>query len=788
MSTTKPSVQNAREARQSAAESQSGRARILLVDDQPSRLLTYESMLSGLGVECVWAFSGREALKRLLTDDFAALLLDVPMPEIDGFELARIIREHPQLQRIPIIFVTAANVSELDQLRGYEVGAIDYIPLPIVPEILRSKVAILMELHQRRAELQQLNQALADARARRDADHAEELARKDAQFSAIFEHPTELVVVLRAERDADGEIVDWFYREANANALALLGRTREALIGHRLSEVLPANRLEQVNDRCTRVLLTRTAESYESQYGQRDFFATLYSIGDDCVVSSGVDVTERSRAERGLRESEERFRELANNIDQFAWTCDASGRATWYNDRWYQYTGLTVDQSHGDNWKSAHHPAHLPRVMDKLKRAVATGEAWEDTFPLRGKDGQYRWFLSRAIPIRDQHGHVVRWFGTNTDVTSQRQLQDALEETDRRKDEFLAMLAHELRNPVAPIGNVAEVLSRLLAGDEEKRSLADVIRRQAVYLSRLLDDLLDVARVTQGRIALRRAIVPLAACVQQAIETAQPIIRERRHRLTVTDTLQPLHVDADPVRLAQAVGNVLINAAKYTNPGGEICICTYTDEAQAAIEISDTGIGIAPELLPRVFDLFVQSNRSLDRSQGGLGMGLAVCRKLVEMLGGTVTAHSAGLGHGATFTIRLPLADAAPDPGAQAPTIAAPLLRVLVVDDNQDSADSMAMLLELEGHTARAAYSAAEALEQVAAFTPDVVLLDIGLPIMNGYDVAQEIKKSPRPPRLIAVSGYAQPEDKERSAAAGFSAHLVKPVDIAVLKKALIAS
>jgi CheY-like chemotaxis protein len=241
------------------------------------------------------------------------------------------------------------------------------------------------------------------------------------------------------------------------------------------------------------------------------------------------------------------------------------------------------------------------------------------------------------------------------------------------------------------------------------------------------------------------------------------------------------------VHLAQAVGNVLINAAKYTNPGGDIRIRTFTDDDQAAIEISDTGVGIAPDFLPKVFDLFVQSDRSLDRSQGGLGMGLAVCKKLIEMLGGTVTAHSAGLGHGATFTLRLPLAEAAPDPGAQAPTAAAPLLRVLVVDDNQDSADSLAMLLELEGHTVRAVYSAAEALEQVAAFTPDVVLLDIGLPVMNGYDVAREIKKASRPPRLIAVSGYAQPEDKERSAAAGFSAHLVKPVDIAVLKKALIA-
>jgi PAS domain S-box-containing protein len=758
--------------------------RILLVDDQPSRLLTYESILAGLNVQCVWAFSGTEALGRLLKDEFAVILLDVNMPGMDGFELAGMVREHPRLERTPIIFVTAINISELDQLRGYEVGAIDYIAVPVIPEILRSKVAVLVELHRRRNELQQLNRALAEARAQRDAEHTKALANKDAQLRAVFEHPTSVIVVLRAERNADDEVIDWIYHEANASTLVLLGTTREALLGRRLSDVLPAERAAPVRDRCTRVLLTGEAAHYESRFGQRDFLVAIYSIGDDCVVSSGVDVTERARAEVALRRSEERFRDLANNIDQFAWTCDRLGQATWYNDRWYEYTGATFEQARDDGWTLVH-PAHLPRVSAGVERASAAGQPWEDTFPLRGKDGQYRWYLSRAIPIRDESRHVVRWFGTSTDVTAQRELQEALQETDRRKDEFLAMLAHELRNPVAPIGNVAEVLSRVLADDPEKKTLADIIRRQAMHLSRLLDDLLDVARVTQGRIELRREVMPLAGCIHQAVETAQPLIRERQHRLTVSETVQPLHVNADRVRLSQAIANVIINAAKYTQPGGDIRIRTLTEHGQAAIEISDTGVGITLEFLPNVFDLFAQSDRSLDRSQGGLGIGLAVCKKLVEMHDGTITASSAGPGSGAMFTIWLPLSEAAPDSAATAPSSSAPTRRILIVDDNQDSADSLAMLLELEGHHVRAVYSAMDALEQVSVFAPEIVLLDIGLPGMNGYDVARKINAMPHPPRLIAVSGYAQREDKERSAAAGFSAHLVKPVDIKALRSVL---
>ncbi|HEY0682960.1 MAG TPA: response regulator [Steroidobacter sp.] len=640
------------------AEPAKPRVSILLVDDKPARLLTYEAVLAGLDVDCVRALSGRDALKQLLVREFALILLDVNMPEMDGFETARMIREHPRWERTPIIFVTGVNLSNLDQLKGYEVGAIDYISVPVVPEILRTKVTVLVELHQRRRHLEALNTSLTRARTELETRYASALAERDEQLHAIFEHPTELFTVLQAVRDASGAITDWSFRDANTNTLQLLGRTREELLGRCVSQLFDSEEVARMNTQCSQALESRNLVRYETRYGDQDFFVTLFAMGNECVVSSGSNITEQRRAERLLRESEARFREASE-----------------------------------------------------------------------------------------------------------------------RKDEFLAMLSHELRNPAAAIGNAAQALSRLVRQDKEQ-ALVGIVDRQIRHLGHLLDDLLDVSRITRGRIEINRERLTLQSCIDLALETTQPLIQEKQHRLALDLLPEPLWVDADKVRLAQCIANLLTNAAKYTEPGGEIRLRAFAEAGAAVVEIIDTGIGMPEELIPRVFELFVQGERSLDRSLGGLGIGLAVCRMLIEMQGGSVNGSSPGVGRGSTFAIRIPLAVATADATPPVSNDNGNAARVMIVDDNRDAADSLALLLQLEEHATLTAYSSADALRQAGTFDPHFVLLDIGLPEMDGYEVARRLKTIIPRARLIAITGYGLANDKQRSASSGFEAHLVKPVSL----------
>lgn len=506
-------------------------------------------------------------------------------------------------------------------------------------------------------------------------------------------------------------------------------------------------------------------------------------------IGSIIDIHERTEAEERLRQSEEWFRTLADNMSQLAWMANAEGRLIWFNRRWYEFTGASEDRSVNWRWVEFVHPEHRDRVIRKIQHSWDTGEAWEDTFQLRGRNGQYRWFLSRAMPIRDD-GKITRWFGTHTDITEQREAEDALRNADQRKNEFLATLAHELRNPLAPLRNGLEII-QLASDDKEAREKAlEVMQRQLDHMVRLIDDLLDLSRISRGKVRLNKQVVALRDVISQAVELSRPKIETQALDFHVTMPPEHCFVYGDPTRLSQIFANLLNNSAKFTARGGSIWLTAEILNREVQVKIKDNGIGIPPELLPEVFEMFAQGDRIEETAHGGLGVGLALVKGLVELHDGSVTARSEGRGKGSEFTVVLPLAEAAAEEidGKRPPSLpVGDRHQVLVVDDNPDSATSMATMLELLGHETRTAHDGLQALAEAATFRPDIILLDIGMPKMNGYDVARRIRQQDwgKDVVLVAVTGWGQEEDRRRSREAGFDYHLVKPADLADIQDVL---
>jgi PAS domain S-box-containing protein len=433
----------------------------------------------------------------------------------------------------------------------------------------------------------------------------------------------------------------------------------------------------------------------------------------------------------------------------------------------------------------------------ELAMAAAKGRASDDRWQMR-KNGSRFFANGVTISLRDERG-ALRGFGKilrdyTEEKLSEERLRDRamiLAEADRNKNQFLAVLAHELRNPLAPILNALQILGREEWEGPRLEKARGIIQRQVRQLSRLIDDLLDVSRITSGKIGLRKEPIDLRATLEHAVQTARPLIDARRHHLSVSLPVEPVWLEADPTRLEQVVANLLNNAAKYTEDGGHLSLAAEAYDGEVVLRVQDSGMGIAPDLLDRVFDPFIQGSRSLDRSEGGLGIGLTLVRTLVEMHGGTIEARSEGVGRGSEFVVALP---AIPPPELAVAPAAEPEmeaesrpLRVLVVDDNLDTAESLRILLELAGHEVRAAHSGPEALDAAADFTPQAVLLDIGLPGLNGFEVARRLRQDPvlGSAALIAVSGYGQDEDRQRSREAGFDQHLLKPLDFDDLQKLL---
>jgi PAS domain S-box-containing protein len=513
-------------------------------------------------------------------------------------------------------------------------------------------------------------------------------------------------------------------------------------------------------------------------------------IRDHDGTVSGVilvfrDVTERRRQHIAARQ-------LAAIVESSADAIignDLNGTITSWNPAGQQLYGYSAEEMIGRP-KSLLIPAdrqgELPAAIERIRRGERV--APYETVRVR-KDGSLIDVSITVSPIRDEEGEIAGAATIARDITERKRSEAALREADRRKDEFLATLAHELRNPMAPLSNALQALK--LAGSDPVliEQAQGMMERQLSHLVRLVDDLLDVSRITTGKIELRRERVELRTIVDSALETSRPLIDRSGHRLSVTLPSQALVLYADPTRMAQVLSNLLNNAAKYTDRGGRVALAVRQEGDQAVITVEDDGIGIAPEVLPRLFEIFSQADPSRERAQGGLGIGLSLVRGLVEMHGGSVAVHSDGLGRGSRFTVRLPLA---PVDGAVAGKATRPeqklpgARRVLVVDDNRDSADSMTLLLGLKGHSVRTAYDGTQAIEEAKLFHPDLVLLDIGLPGLDGYEVARRLRaEAGLAPTLVATTGWGHVEDKRRASEAGFDFHLTKPVSIEALERFL---
>ncbi|MBA2492641.1 MAG: PAS domain S-box protein [Gammaproteobacteria bacterium] len=497
-----------------------------------------------------------------------------------------------------------------------------------------------------------------------------------------------------------------------------------------------------------------------------------------------LDITAQVRQADMLRQSEAQFRALANSIPQLVWMARPDGDIFWYNQRWYDYTGTTLEQVRGWGWQRVHDPAELPRVVFNIQRCFASGEPWEDTFPLRRHDGEMRWHLSRMLPVHDDQGQIVLWFGTNIDVTEQR-------EGARRKDEFLATLAHELRNPLAPLSTSLELMRIAPDNAEMMEEARATMSRQVNHMVRMVDDLLDVSRITRDRIQLQKSWVELVTVMQSALETVHPSLRDAGHNITVTLPEQPVFLYADPTRLTQVFSNLLNNAAKYTDHGGQIWLDASRQQNSVVLTVKDTGIGIPTARLSRIFDVFAQADGAPQNSRSGLGIGLTLVKRLVELHGGTVEARSPGPGAGSEFTVRLPLCAGiepqAPDPTTGALTSDAVRHRILVVDDNRDAATALTAILTVLGYETRCAFDGEDALAQASDFRPEVVLLDLRMPKLDGFDTAERLRAQAdgQSVVLIALTGFGQEEDRRRTAAAGFDHHWVKPVDPALMEKTL---
>jgi PAS domain S-box-containing protein len=660
--------------------------KILLVDDEPRNLDALESVLESSDCTLVRAQTAEQALLAVLETDFAAIVLDMKMPGMDGLELARLIKQRKRSEHVPILFLTAHSLDESDVLQAYGVGGVDFLTKPINPDILRSKIAVF-------ANLFRATRALASTVA---ALNAEVVEREHAQ-----------------------------------------------------------EQLRVAKDELEMRVFERTAEL--------------------------------ARANREIRDNEERLK-LALAVAQVAtWEWDlATGKMQWSADPEILF-GFPAG-CFGPDLRISHavHADDVAALETAFHRAIQTGD-FEAEYRAVRPDGSSVWIADRGRVVQDSSNHPTRIVGVSVDLTRRKKLEEALMESDRRKDEFLATLGHELRNPLAPIMYAVRVLDKKGPSTPELRWAIDIIERQARHMTRLIDDLLDINRITRSALELRKETLDLSSVINAAVEASQPMIEQNGQELIVRMSPEPIQMEGDVVRLTQIFSNLLNNASKYSKtPTGEkkkIRLSVERDGQTAIITVRDSGIGIAAPMLSKVFDMFTQAGRE-SGSDGGLGIGLALAKRLVEMHGGTIQAYSEGLGKGSEFTVRLPAYETVRRPArATGDSSDTPATgsgrRILVADDNPDVLESFRVLLQILGYQVETAMDGFEVLEKAERFRPEVVALDLGMPKMDGLETGRRLRALPwtKDVVMIAITGWGNESYRKKSAEAGFNVHLVKPID-----------
>ncbi len=637
------------------------------------------------------------------------------------------------------------------------------------------------------------------------------LRASEARYRAIVEATPDCVKLVAA----DGTLL-----QINPAGLAMIEADEQQALGHSIYSVIAEEHRQRFREFNQRVCSGEKGQLQFELIGHRGTRRHMESAAVPLPASEGGfnhlavtrDITERVAAERSLRESEERYRRAAAEAGRaaeanakfraffaqgtnFAGVLALDGAVVEANRLCLDGCGFTREEVIGRPFWACGWWNRSADLMERVRAAcmkAAAGQLFRTETNYFVSSGAERIVDLVLAPVTDETGRVLFVAATGSDITDRRQLEDSLRAADRKKDDFIALLAHELRNPLAPIRNGLQVLRLAGANREASERVQAMMDRQLSHMVRLIDDLLDVSRINRNKMELRRSRVALVDVVSSAVETARPLIDEKGHELVLALPPGPVYLDADLTRLAQVFSNLLTNSAKYTPRGGRIWLAVEARGAEVEVAVRDTGIGIPVESLASIFDMFAQLDRPLERATDGLGIGLALVKGLTEMHGGSVKAHSGGPGQGSTFTVNLPILPAlaeATDPAAtsRGPEAAGPRRRILVVDDNRDGAETLAMMLRLLNNEVRTAHDGIEAVEEADAFRPHVILMDLGMPRLNGYDATRRIRERPwgRSMTILALTGWGQEGDRARSQAAGCDAHLVKPVNMAELERLL---